>query len=337
MLDLTLIWVALIGFGVLMYVVADGFDLGVGILFLLSPDEGERDLMMSSVAPVWDGNETWLILGGAGLLAAFPMIYAVFLPALYLGVFLMLAGLILRGVAFEFRLHAADARGRRFWGQAFGFGSLLAAFAQGVVVGAYVQGFEVVNGQYAGGAFDWLTPFTVLTGVALVFGYVMLGVGWLLLKTDGPLAVRMRGLGSRAWWVLAILIPLAALSSLLVQPLVGQRWATDLPLLVAGLAVLVFLMALLRRSLQRPEAGEGRVFLLTLGVFLLCYLGLLASMWPYAVPSDYSFHDAASDRESQLFILIGALVVVPLVLAYTAWTYWLFRGKVRASDNHGGH
>ncbi|MFP4154452.1 MAG: cytochrome d ubiquinol oxidase subunit II [Halothiobacillaceae bacterium] len=331
--DLTWIWVALIGFGVLMYVVADGFDLGVGILFLLCPDEEDRDLMMSSVAPVWDGNETWLILGGAGLLAAFPMIYVVFLPALYLGVFLMLAGLILRGVAFEFRLHADCARSRRFWGQAFGYGSLLAAFAQGVVVGAYVQGFEVVDGQYAGGAFDWLSPFTVLTGVALVSGYLMLGVGWLLHKTEGELATRVRMLGARAWWALAILIPLAAVSSLLVQPLIGQRWTMDLILLVGGVVMLGMLMLQLRRALQRP--GDGQVFLLTLGIFVLCYLGLMSSMWPYAVPPTYTFHDAASDPESQFFILVGALVVMPMVLAYTVWTYWLFRGKVRSGDGHG--
>src|SRR5690554_7390004 len=189
MIDLVYVWIVLIGFGVLMYVLADGFDLGVGILFPFARDDAERDVMMNSVAPVWDGNETWLVLGGAGLLAAFPLVYTVFLPALYIGVFLMLGGLIFRGIAFEFRFKAPSGR-RRFWNAAFFLGSLVAAFAQGAVVGTFIEGFETVDGRYVGGAMDWLTPFTVMTGFALVFGYALIGACWLVLKTEGPLQAR---------------------------------------------------------------------------------------------------------------------------------------------------
>jgi len=182
-IDLTAVWAVIIAFGIVMYVLMDGFDLGVGILFPFAPGETARDELMTSVAPVWDGNETWLVLGGAGLLGAFPLVYTILLPALYIGVFLLLTGLIFRGVAFEFRFKAT--RHRYLWDAAFFGGSTVATFAQGAVVGAYIQGFETANRVYVGGPFDWLTPFSVLTGLGMIAGYALLGSTWTILKTEG--------------------------------------------------------------------------------------------------------------------------------------------------------
>ena len=325
LIDLTLIWIALIAFGVFMYVFMDGFDLGVGILFPFAPGDQARDEMMNSVAPVWDGNETWLILGGAGLLAAFPAVYTIFLPALYIGVFLLLAGLIFRGVAFEFRFKAQ--RSRFLWDHSFNIGSTVAAFAQGAVVGAYIQGFEVDGFTYVGGPLDWLTPFTVMTGLALVAGYALLGATWTILKTEGP---------TQAWayratpWLLAAVMAFFVVISLwtpLAHDRVFDRWLQGLAWLWVFPAATVLVAFWLWRAVH--ERREGVPFVASLVLFLLFYAGLLISMWPLAVPPDISFHQAASAPESQLFLLLGVLFVIPFVLAYTAWTYWIFRGKVR--------
>lgn len=330
MFDLSLIWAVIIAFGIIMYVLMDGFDLGLGILFPFAPDEDARDLMMNSVAPVWDGNETWLVLGGAGLLGAFPLVYSVLLPALYIGVFLMLAGLIFRGIAFEFRFKAH--RSRRWWNRAFAWGSMIATFAQGAVVGAYIQGFETQGRAYVGGALDWLTPFSVLTGLGMMAGYALLGATWLILKTEGH---------TQAWayritpWLLAGVLAVFAIVSLwtpYVDPSVWERWFSHLqviwvlPALALGCALLVW------RSVRRRR--ETLPFLATLGMFIFTYLGLLVSRWPYVVPPNHTLWDAASAPESQLFLLIGVLFTLPIVLGYTAWTYWVFRGKVRVGEGY---
>ncbi len=333
LIDLTLIWVVIIGIGIFMYVLMDGFDLGVGILFPFAPSDEARDEMMTSVAPVWDGNETWLILGGAGLLAAFPLIYAVFLPALYIGVFLLLAGLIFRGVAFEFRFKA-QAR-KYWWDRAFFGGSTVASFAQGAVVGAYIQGFETDGFSYVGGAFDWLTPFTVMTGLGVVAGYALLGVTWTILKTEGRTqewAFRL------APWLLAAVIGFFLVVSLwtpLAHERVMTRWFENLswlwlfPALTLASAAWVFW-----RIRMRAEAAP---FIGSMLLFALFYLGLLITQWPYAVPPDHTFWDAASDPGSQLFLLIGVLFLIPIILGYTAWTYWVFRGKVKSGEGYAGH
>ncbi len=333
LIDLTLIWVVIIGIGIFMYVLMDGFDLGVGILFPFAPDDEARDQMMNSVAPVWDGNETWLILGGAGLLAAFPLIYAVFLPALYIGVFLLLAGLIFRGVAFEFRFKA-NAR-KYWWDRAFFGGSTVASFAQGAVVGAYIQGFETEGFRYVGGAFDWLTPFTVMTGLGVVAGYALLGVTWTILKTEG----RTQDWAFRlAPWLLAAVMAFFVIVSLwtpLAHERVMARWFDNLswlwlfPTLTLATATWVFL-----RIRKRAEASP---FIGSMALFALFYLGLLITQWPYAVPPDHTFWDAASDPGSQLFLLIGVLFLIPIILGYTAWTYWVFRGKVKTGEGYAGH
>ncbi|WP_110599419.1 cytochrome d ubiquinol oxidase subunit II [Salinicola lusitanus] len=330
MYDLSLIWAFIIAFGVIMYVLMDGFDLGLGILFPFAPDEDARDVMMNSVAPVWDGNETWLVLGGAGLIAAFPLVYTILLPALYLGVFLMLAGLIFRGVAFEFRFKSKRTRG--WWNAAFAGGSFVAAFAQGCVVGAYIQGFETANRVYTGGAFDWLTPFSVLTGIGLVVGYTLLGATWLVLKSEGHVREWARGLiPGLLIGVLAIFV-IVSLWTPWIDPGVFDRWFDHLQ--VIWLLPFAALLCAAGIYLATRRRREGLAFLLTLGLFIFTYLGLLVSRWPYVIPPDYTLWDAASAPESQFFILIGVLFVVPIVLTYTAWSYWVFRGKVRVGEGY---
>ena len=329
-IDLTIIWAIIIAFGIMMYVLMDGFDLGVGILFPFAPDEDARDVMMNSVAPVWDGNETWLILGGAGLLAAFPLVYSVLLPALYLGVFLMLAGLIFRGVAFEFRFKSE--RSRNLWNWAFAGGSMVAAFAQGAVVGAYIEGFNTVDGRYVGGPLDWLSPFTVLTGLGLVAGYALLGSTWLVLKTEGYIQQWVRRLAP--WLLLVVLGVFAAVSvwTPLVDPSAFERWFSVLRLIWI-FPVLALLSAwLVWRGVRRQH--HATPFMATMAMFAFTYFGLLVTKWPYVVPPNYTLWDAASAPGSQLFLLIGVLFVIPVILAYTAWTYWVFRGKVRAGEGY---
>ena len=328
--DLTYIWAGIIAFGVIMYVLMDGFDLGQGILFMFAPSDHDRDIMMNSVAPVWDGNETWLVLGGAGLLAAFPLVYSIFLPALYIGVFLLLAGLIFRGVAFEFRFKAHSSR--YLWNWSFTIGSTVAAFAQGAVVGAYIQGFETENMRYVGGALDWLTPFTVLTGIGLVAGYALLGATWLIMKSEG----------STQEWAYKLVKPLLAAVLVIffaisiwtpfVDAFVADRWFDGISAIwllpILGLASAFWIY----RSVSQRR--EGTPFIATMALFVFTYLGLLASKWPYVVPPNYTLADAASAHESQLFLLIGLLFVIPIVLVYTAWTYWVFRGKVKADQGY---
>ncbi|NBB93917.1 MAG: cytochrome d ubiquinol oxidase subunit II [Gammaproteobacteria bacterium] len=329
--DLTLIWIVIIGIGVFMYVLMDGFDLGVGILFPFAPSDQARDDLMNSVAPVWDGNETWLILGGAGLLAAFPMVYAVFLPALYIGVFLLLAGLIFRGVAFEFRFKARNSR--HWWDRSFSIGSTVAAFAQGAVVGAYIQGFEVEGFSYVGGAFDWLTPFTVMTGLGVVAGYALLGVTWAILKTEGE----TRDWGYRmAPRLLAVVMGFFVLVSIwtpLASEHVSERWFGQVSALWAFPVLTVVVAAWVLRKLQQRK--DGLPFVGSMALFALFYFGLLASMWPYAVPPEHTFWDAASDPGSQLFLLLGVLFLLPIIIGYTAWSYWVFRGKLRSGEGYG--
>lgn len=328
--DLTLLWAGIIGFGIIMYVLMDGFDLGVGVLFWIARDEGDRDVMMNTVAPVWDGNETWLVLGGAGLLAAFPMVYSVFLPALYIGVFLMLAGLIFRGVAFEFRFKARSSR--YLWNWAFMGGSTLAAFAQGAVVGSYIQGFETVDGVYVGGALDWLTPFTVTTGIGTLAGYALLGSTWLIMKTEGPLQDWARRVTLRLLAIVVVVLLAISIWTPTVDEFVRARWFDNLSIIWILPALSTLCLLQIVRAVRL--GFDSMPFVATMGLFVFTYLGLLVSRWPYIVPPNYTLWDAASAYESQLFLLLGLLFVLPIVLVYTAWTYWVFRGKVRAGAGY---
>jgi cytochrome d ubiquinol oxidase subunit II len=332
MFDLAFIWALLIAFAVLAYVLFDGFDLGIGILFPCFAAEKERDDAMNSVAPVWDGNETWLVLGGGGLMAAFPLAYAVVLPALYAPITAMLLGLIFRGVAFEFRFRST--RRKLLWDWAFAGGSSLAAFAQGIALGALVQGIPVSGRAYAGGWWDWLTWFSILTGLALVIGYALLGATWLIWKTSGELQQKAYSLAWSTGLATLALIGIVSLIMPFLDPLFRQRWfsfpnivyAAPVPILVA-LAALVLLAGLGRRRERAP-------FLAAAALFILSYLGLGISFYPYILPPSLTIRDAAAPAKSLEFLLVGAVVLIPLILAYTAWSYWVFRGKVGASAGY---
>ena len=328
-LDLTVLWAAIIAFAVFVYVVLDGFDLGLGMLFAIEPAKRDRDVMMNSVAPVWDGNETWLVLGGGGLFAAFPLAYALILPALYAPLIAMLLALIFRGVAFEFRWRTERWRG--VWDAAFIGGSVLAAFSQGVALGALLQGIRIDKAarSYAGGWFDWLTPFSVTVGVAVVVGYCLLGATWLVMKTEGPLQERMRA-RARTFGLLTIgFMGVVSLWTPFLQEGYFARWFTGwgwvLAALVSGSVGLVALTMF--RSLTIHH-HEYRPFLLSLTLFALGFVGLGVCMFPFIVPTQVTIYEAAAPYESQVFMLVGASVLIPLILAYTAYAYWVFRGKI---------
>jgi cytochrome d ubiquinol oxidase subunit II len=333
MLDLTFIWAGLIAFAVLAYVVLDGFDLGVGILFPFFPDRADRDQMTNSIAPVWDGNETWLVLGGGGLMAVFPLAYATVLPALYVPLVLMLLGLIFRGVAFEFRFRTK--RWRAVWDWGFALGSIVAAFTQGIALGALVQGIKVANRQYAGGWWDWLTPFAVLTGIALIVGYGLLGSTWLTLKTTGPLRDRAKRLALFAGVGTFALIGAVSIWTPFLNGAYFIRWfqwptaffSAFVPLLLAVCAFGLWHGLTTDKHLQP--------FLSALGLFILSFAGLGISFYPYIVPGALTIKEAAAPDASLGFLLAGAAMLIPIILAYTGYAYWVFRGKV--DPNEGYH
>ena len=329
---LPVIWAAVLGLAVAMYVILDGFDLGIGILFPTTHDEEERDLMMTSVAPFWDGNETWLVLGGGALWVAFPMAYAVIMPGHYLAVIGMLLALVLRGVSFEFRWVAKPQH--RKWDIAFVVGSTLAAFFQGVILGSLLQGVDVVDGEFAGGAFDWLSPFSVFVGLAVVAGYGLLGATWLIMRTVGP----VQELGRR-WSVpllAAVMVAMAIVSiwSPLGSEHVAERWFSTPNIyflwpvpLVTGLVALATWQAIRRGAEIFPFFG-------TILLFLLSFLGLVISAVPYIVPPDLTFWDASGVASSQIFLLIGVIFIFPIVIGYTVFVYWAFRGKVAPGETY---
>lgn len=332
-LELSFIWAGIIALAVLIYVILDGFDLGVGLLFPLTRNEQERNVMMNSVAPIWDGNETWLVLGGGGLFAVFPLAYAVVMPALYMPIILMLLGLVFRGVAFEYRWRTKRWKGT--WDVAFFGGSLVASFCQGIALGALVQGIEIENRAYAGGWWDWLTPFSVLTGAAVTVGYAMLGATWLNMKLEGRIQSRMRRL-ARPFGV-ATVVFMAAVS--VWTPFLDQvyfdRWfvwptigfSAVVPVLVALCIYGLFHGLQLRKDVQP--------FLCALSLFVLGFIGIGISFYPYMVPPSLTIADAAAPDSSLWFALVGTLILLPMILAYTAYAYWVFRGKI--DPNEGYH
>jgi cytochrome d ubiquinol oxidase subunit II len=330
--DIATVWAFIIAFAVFVYVVMDGFDLGLGILFLLFPAKADRDIIMNTVAPVWDGNQTWLVLGGGGLMAAFPLAYAVLMPALYTPMIAMLIGLIFRGVAFEFRWRTISERNR--WDLAFAGGSWLAALAQGIALGAILQGIHVEARHYAGGWWDWLTPFSILTSVALVIGYALLGATWLVLKTEDGLRDKAYHL---CWYLLFAMLAAIGVVSLATPFLniqYAQRWFTWPNVILTApvpIAVAAVTLALLRAL---AEKQDSQPFYLVLALFALCYAGLGISMYPYIVPQSITIWQAASPENSQVFMLFGIALLIPLILGYTAWAYWVFRGKVRAGSGY---
>ena len=332
-IDLPLIWAIIIIFGIMMYVVMDGFDLGIGILFPFIKGEKDRDVMMNTVAPVWDGNETWLVLGGAALFGAFPLAYSVVLSAVYLPLILMLMGLIFRGVAFEFRFKARPEK-RHIWDKSFIGGSLVATFFQGVALGAFIDGLPVVNRQYAGGGLDWLSPFTVFCGIALIVAYALLGCTWLIMKTEGELQERMHKLGRPLALAVLVLMGIVSLWTPLAHTDIAARWFT-LPnlfwFLPVPILVLVTMYGLLKAIARKAHYTP---FLLTLVLIFLGYSGLGISLWPNIIPPSISIWDAAAPPQSQGFMLVGTLFIIPFILGYTFWSYYVFRGKVTHEDGY---
>ncbi|BDM24807.1 cytochrome d ubiquinol oxidase subunit II [Pseudomonas sp. NPDC089428] len=332
-IDLPLIWAVIIIFGVMMYVVMDGFDLGIGMLFPFVKGERDRDVMMNTVAPVWDGNETWLVLGGAGLFGAFPMAYAVVLEALYLPLILMLIGLIFRGVAFEFRFKATADK-RHLWDKAFIGGSLVATFFQGVALGAFLEGFKVVDRHFAGGTLDWLTPFSLFCGLGLIVAYTLLGCTWLIMKTEGDLQLKMHDLARPLALVLLAVIGIVSLWTPIAYPQIADRWFSMPNLfwfMPVPLLVLVTFYGLLKAVARNAHYTP---FLLTLVLIFLGYSGLGISLWPNIIPPSISIWDAAAPPQSQGFMLVGTLFILPFILMYTFWSYYVFRGKVTHEDGY---
>jgi cytochrome d ubiquinol oxidase subunit II len=331
-MDLTVIWAFIIAFAVFAYVVMDGFDLGIGILFPAFGAGRERDRAMNSIAPVWDGNETWLVLGGGGLFAAFPLAYAVILPATYPLIIAMLLGLVFRGVAFEYRWR--DPGHQAFWDKAFTGGSFVAALAQGMTLGALLQGIEVEGRAYAGSWWDWLTPYTLLTGLGTVAGYALLGATWLIWKLDGEEQAHARKLAIRWGAATIVLMGAVSLYNIALNADYAARWLSapevywvaPVPILTAIVA-LSMLRAILKDRNSKP-------FWLGIALFFLGMSGLGVTIWPYAVPEALTIWDAAAPERSQIFMLVGVAITLPLIIGYTAWAYWVFRGKVTDEGYH---
>jgi cytochrome d ubiquinol oxidase subunit II len=333
-IDLSLIWFVIIVFATLMYIVMDGFDLGIGILFSVIKNAEDRDVMVNSVAPVWDGNETWLVLGGAALFGAFPLAYAVIVDALTIPLTLMLIGLIFRGVAFEFRFKATPAH-RPFWDKAFMGGSLLPTFTQGMVVGAVINGFPVAGRTYAGGPFDWFTPFTLFCGLGLTVAYALLGATWLVMKSENPLQATMRRLARRLLVALLVTIAVISLWTPLAHAAIADRWFS-LPNLfwLLPVPVLVALSSLWQWRALGDKDSHHLPFILTLGLIFLGFAGLGISIWPHIIPPAITLWQAAAPAQSQGFMLVGALLIIPIILVYTFWSYYVFRGKVQHGEGY---
>jgi len=330
-LDIVPLWAGILALAVFMYVLLDGFVLGVGILSPFAPDDASRDQMMDSVAPIWDGNQTWLVMGGIALLAAFPMAFAIIIPAVYFPILFMLIGLLYRGVAFEFR-HMSTRK--HFWNWSFHAGSLIATFAQGIVLGTYVQGIPVEGRHFSGGSFEWATPFAVLTGVGLIAGYALIGACWLVMKTEGELQNWARGKARLLALGVAAFIAMVSVWTPLIQPQIQHRWFAWPNLLLLS-PVPVITLALFVWLLRALKSGrEATPFLLALGLFGMCYLGLGISILPMIVPYSVTLWAAASSPKSQAFLMIGTLFLLPIIVAYTGWSYWVFRGKVRAGEGY---
>jgi cytochrome d ubiquinol oxidase subunit II len=336
---LPMIWAALLAVAVLMYVLLDGFDLGVGILFPFAKSPKDRDAMMNSIAPVWDGNETWLVLGGGGLFAAFPLAYAILMPALYLPVLVMLIALILRGVAFEFRAHGRKS-GKAFWTAMFAVGSWAAAFAQGLVLGGFIQGVTVRGEAFAGGPFDWATPYSLLTAFGLVAGYALLGSSWLMTKTADDLHGDARRWTKTNLGLVAVFLLAVSVATAYGHAAIAGRWGwtgtaidwerfaplSPIPLLGVLGCILVFLGA--------RGGSHVQPFLGALLIFLSGFLGLAIGFVPYVVPYAVDIQTAAAPPNAQALMLVGALIALPLNIAYQGWVYWVFRGKVAADAGY---
>ena len=323
--NLSVFWAGVVATSILIYVILDGFDLGVGILFGTTPAEEHRQEMLNTIAPFWDGNQTWLVIIGASLFAAFPVVYAVFLGAFYVPVLLLLIGLIFRGIAFEFRGRAKQMLW--LWDRGFFFGSTVVAFVQGAAVGALMRGIPVVDGQYAGHAFDWVHPFPILTGIGMVLGYALLGAGWLVFKGDG--ALRDWAYARIPWLAAAVIVVLGLAFTVSVtfdagavaqSNLHARSWGLVFPIL--GILALLGVV-----GGARARRRDGVPVALTTLFFVAAYLTLGVMFWPYMIPYQVTVADAASPDASLQFLFYCAAVVLPVIVVYTFGVYRVFRGK----------
>lgn len=325
-LNLPLIWGGIIALAIFLYVFLDGFDLGVAILFPFAPTHDCRDKMMYSIAPFWDGNETWLVLGGGGLLAAFPLAYSVIMPAFYIPITIMLLGLIFRGVAFEFRFKE-HGKLKKLWDYSFHFGSIAAVFCQGLILGGFVQGIQITGRSYSGSSFDWLSPFSIMTGIALLFGYALLGATWLIMKTEGETQEWARKTALYVLMYVMLFMGIVSLWIPFLNPLLRERWfsipniayLTPLPILT--------IVAFYKLTMSIMNGDEILPFVYSISIFILGYIGIAVSFWPWIVPYSITLYEAAAAHESLSLLLIGTALLLPFVLGYTAYSYYVFRGK----------
>lgn len=332
MFELSFIWAGIIAFAVLTYVILDGFDLGVGILFPTAPNERDKATMMNSIAPIWDGNETWLVMGGGGLFAVFPLAYAVIMPALYMPIILMLLALIFRGVAFEYRWRTE--RWKPVWDAAFFGGSIVAAFMQGIALGALVQGVDVAERAYSGGWWDWLTPFSVLTGVAVVTGYALLGATWLVMKTEGDLQSRMQGFAPKLAIATLGFIGLVSILTPFQDPQYFDNWFKFPGVLFSVVMPAAMLVTTYLLFTGLKAGKDVQPFMSALSLFVLCFIGIGISFYPHIVPPSLTIAEAAAPDKSLRFALVGTVVLIPMILAYTAYAYWVFRGKIDPDEGY---
>lgn len=328
-LNLPLIWGFIIAAAIFFYVLLDGFDLGLGIIFPFAPTEKCRNKMMNSIAPFWDGNETWLVLGGGVLFAAFPLAYSILLPAFYIPIILMLLGLIMRGVAFEFRFKE-EGKARRLWDYFFHLGSIIAALCQGLILGAFVQGIKVDGVNYGGGVFDFFTNFSVMTAIAVVFGYCLLGSTWLIMKTEGETQIFARKITFISLTFVAIFMALVSI----IMPILNERiralWFTEpniyyllpIPLVTAALFLILWFRV-------NKNNHEYLPFLISVALFFLGYLGIAISLYPWIIPFQYDIYQCAAANTSLSLLLVAVVPMLPIILVYTGYCYYLFRGKTQ--------
>jgi cytochrome d ubiquinol oxidase subunit II len=327
LIDFVPLWTIILGVAVFLYVLLDGFDLGVGMLYGLATNRADRNLIMNSIAPIWDGNETWLVLGSVGLFAAFPLAFAIIIPALYFPILIMLLALVFRGVAFEF--HFRDAAHVTFWDRAFSLGSLVATFAQGIVLGAFIQGFAVEGRAFVGSSFDCFTPFSLFTGLALVFGYGLLGAGWLILKTEGELQVTSRRQGRWCFVAVFIAIGIVSLWTPVMDADISHRWFSLPNIFYLALVPIITLAIALFEWRALNNRSEIAPFMGAIGLFFMSYIGIAISLFPMIIPHHFTLWQAAASPDTQAFLIVGTLFMLPVILMYSAWSYWVFRGKVR--------
>ena len=323
---LALAWCGIIAFGIIMYVLLGGFDLGIGIMSIFFRKEEERDLLISTILPVWDGNQTWLVFGGAALYGAFPLAFSEILPIMYIPILLMVISLLFRGIAFEFRLKAIKTK--PLWDYCFFIGSIFAVIAQGLILGTFVQGFTIQPTSELSNFHEWLNPFGIGCALGLISGYSLLGANYLIIKTTGNLQEKCFSISSKMQYIILLGFIMVSVWSPFLDPAIMERWLNlkNMPFLAILPFITLILFFLHRYAIKNKL--EHAPFWCVIGMFLMCYIGFIISIYPYIVPRKITYLEAAADRSSLLFMLIGACIMLPPLLYYTYHSYKIFSGKV---------